>query len=105
MLEEAAVQLVDDYTRSELVNGIIQRSCIDHVITNIPNKCSKPEIYNFGNSDHLVVHVKKFTKEMRQNPNTIKKRNYKQFDEKAFLEDIKTENFDNILITDDLDRT
>ena len=102
MLQEAAVQLVDEYTRSELVNGNLQRSCIDHIITNIPNKCNKPEVYSFGNSDHMVVHVKKFTKELRQHPNTIKKRSYKNFDENTFLNDIKTENFENVLNTDDL---
>ena len=59
LLEESAVQLVEDFTRSELVNNNIQRSCIDHVITNIPGKCEKPHVSAIGNSDHMAVGVKK----------------------------------------------
>ena len=102
LLEESAVQLVEEYTRSELVNNEVQRSCIDHVITNIPNKCSKPEVFSVGNSDHLAVSVKKYTTELRNIPNTIKKRSYKNFNEEAFLNDLKNQDFSAVLNCTDL---
>ena len=74
MIEESAVQLIDNYTRSELVNNIVQRSCIDHIITNIPEKCSNPSIDPVGSSDHMSIEIKKFTRELRQKPNKVKKR-------------------------------
>ena len=43
-LEESVRQLVSDPTRTELRAGRIERSCIDHISTNCPLKCSKPTV-------------------------------------------------------------
>ena len=93
MLEESVVQLVEDYTRSENVNNVIQKSCIDHIYTNIPQKCNKPSVEALGNSDHMLIEVLKYTKELRTKPNTIKKRSYKNFCEQDFLADVDNEDF------------
>ena len=55
MLEESCVQLIEVYTRSELVNNILHRSCIDHIITNIPTKCNSPTIEAIGDTDHMSI--------------------------------------------------
>ena len=103
MIEESAVQLVEEYTRSEMVNNVIQRSCIDHVITNIPNKCNMPEVLGVGNSDHLAVKVQKYTSELRQHPNAIKKRSFKNFNKDAFLADIDAEDFMPVIEANDIE--
>ena len=67
----------------------MQKSCLDHVTTNIPEKCSIPEVFNEGSSDHLPVMVTKFSREPRTQPKTIKKRNYKNFSVENFLTDVQ----------------
>ena len=41
LLEESLVQIVNDYTRTELKRGNIEKGCIDHIFTNCQNKCSE----------------------------------------------------------------
>ena len=79
LLEESSHQIVEGFTRSELVNGVVQQSTIDHVYTNVANKCSKPVLEGAGDSDHLAVSLTKFTRELRQRPQTVMKRSYKNF--------------------------
>ena len=88
LLRESCVQLVKKYTRVQSVAGVMQRSCIDHVTTNIPEKCNIPEVYPSGSSDHMPVMVTKYSRELRSQPKTIKKRNYKHFSATEFLKDI-----------------
>ena len=88
LLEESSHQIVEGFTRSELVNGVVQQSTIDHVYTNVGNKCSKPVLEGAGDSDHLAVSLTKFTRELRQRPQTVMKRSYKNFDAGQFLQEI-----------------
>ena len=41
LLEEDCHQLIDEYTRIRDVNGVLQRSCLDHVTVNCVNKIIK----------------------------------------------------------------
>ena len=61
LLEESCSQIVNKYTRVQEVAGNLQRSCLDHVTTNVPEKCSTPEVYPAGCSDHLPVMVTKYS--------------------------------------------
>ena len=54
LLAEGGHQIVEGFTRSELVNGVVVQSSIDHVYTNTPNKCSKPVLESAWDSDHLA---------------------------------------------------
>ena len=78
-------QLVKEYTRCQKFNNSIHRSCLDHAITNVPDKCSAPVIQGGGSSDHMTVSVTKFSREVRNQPRTIKKRSYNYFDVVAFF--------------------
>ena len=89
LLSESCFQLVNKATRVQSVGGRLQKSCLDHITTNIPEKCSIPEVFNEGSSDHLPVMVTKFSRELRSQPKTIKKRNYKNFSVHNFLTDIE----------------
>ena len=66
----------------------IQKSCLDHVISNLPEKCSLPEITAGGDCDHMAIVVTKYSREVKVMPKTVKKRNYKNFNAEAFLNDV-----------------
>ena len=75
MLEETVTQLVKENTRSEIVQGgEVSASCIDHCYTNSPQKVSEPELLAVGTSDHLGIVVRKFSKNVKSKPNTVKKK-------------------------------
>ena len=80
--------MVEEFTRSEMSGSGVSKSCIDHIYSNTPLKCSTPSVVSAGDSDHLAVMITKFTRELRLKPQTILKRNYKHFDEAMFLKDI-----------------
>ena len=90
LLENSSVQIVQDFTRSELYGGTVSQSCIDHVYTNCPSKCDKPRVESAGDSDHLAVLVTKYTRELKSKPHTVLKRNYKNFDLGSFLNDVRS---------------
>ena len=94
LLGETCFQIVNKFTRVQEVSGCLQKSCLDHVTTNIPEKCSIPEVFPVGSSDHLPIMVTKFSREPRSQPKTIKKRNYKNFSTADFLNDV-SENVNN----------
>ena len=66
----------------------MQLSCLDHITTNVPEKCNTPEVLSALSSDHHPVMVTKFSREPRIQPKTIKKRHYKNFSPFHFLLDI-----------------
>ena len=89
LLETDSCQLVQDYTRSEIVRGNqLSQSMIDHCYTNVPTKITKPEVLAIGNSDHLGVFITKYSKDIVSRPKMIKKRSYKKFMIEDFLTDI-----------------
>ena len=85
LLEESCFQLVNKPTRVQSVAGNIQKSCLDHVTTNIPEKCSIPEVFNEGSSDHLPVMVTKFSREPRTQPKKDKKEKLQKLFNREFL--------------------
>jgi hypothetical protein len=89
LLAENCSQMVNQYTRIRSVNGIIQRSCLDHIISNCVSKMSQPEIHGVGQSDHLGISSIRSSEELRSSARTIKKRIYKNFDKSAFQTDMK----------------
>ena len=107
LLRESCVQLVKKYTRVQSVAGVLQRSCIDHITTNIPEKCNIPEVYPQGSSDHMPVMVTKYSRELRSQPKTIKKRNYKNFSVPDFLHDVnevvQNGGFEKVLNNDNIE--
>ena len=89
LLEESFFQLVKGYTRSEVVRGgNVSTSCLDHVYSNTPHKCDTPVPMAAGDSDHLAIIFTKYSKDLKTKPQTIKKRNYKNFMIGNFLTDV-----------------
>ena len=88
LLEETSEQLVKDITRSELVAGNIQTSCIDHCYKDVREKIAGPFVESVGDSDHLGVRILKYIKNPPSRPQVIKRRVYKNFSTENFLIDI-----------------
>ena len=88
------------------MGGRLQNSCLDHITTNIPEKCSAPEVFAEGSSDHLPVMVTKHSREVRTQPKTIKKRNYRNFSVGNFLlevqEHVTKGAFDKVMSSDNV---
>ena len=107
-IEESCHQLIDNYTRIRNVNGEIKRSCLDHIYTNCLSKMNKPTLHGVGQSDHLGIMVTKYSKELRTTTRTTKKRVYKNFDEEAFVKDIKQAKaeglFNDMFNTEDVEK-
>ena len=106
LLGESCVQLVDDFTRTRLVGDILQRSALDHIIVNCPDRVNQPIIYSMGRSDHCCISVIKYTQDLRTTPKTVMKRVYKNFNEQSFLTDISNnELWDPVIACDSCDNT
>ena len=107
MMEENCCQVVDGYTRMRMVDGNIQRSCLDHIIVNCVDKISNLEIHGVGKSDHMGLIINKFSREVRTCTKTTRKRVYKNFDCERFVEDIREAKqmgkFDQIHATEDIE--
>ena len=89
MHEENCSQLIDNFTRIRSVNGLLQRSCLDHATVNCVGKMSQPEVIGVGQSDHLGILITKSSKEVRNYARTTRKRIYKNFNKETFLNDIQ----------------
>ena len=88
LLEESLVQIVNEYTRTELKGGNMEKSCSDHIYSNC-QKCSEASVIAAGNSDHLATIFTKYSKEIRIKPRVTQKRSYKNFVEEAFIREVK----------------
>ena len=72
--------------------------------TNAPGKCEAPTVEAAGDSDHMAVIFTKFSRELRVKPQTIKKRNYKNFCAEDFLKEINESRLnDEITNIDNID--
>ena len=95
LLDTGSSQLVKSYTRSEVVQGgSLSRSCIDHCYSNVPEKISEPSVVAVGDSDHLGIVVKKFSRAEPLKPKNVIKRSYKNFIIEDFLVDVANSDID-----------
>ena len=98
LLETSSYQLVKEPTRLGNTTGEgVSATCIDHCYTNVPEKIKSIQVVGAGNSDHLGVVIKKFTKFPVSKPQSVKKRNYKEFDIGNFLTDIYNSDINTIV--------
>jgi len=54
-------------------------------------------VQGVGNSDHLVIVIKKFSKFPVSKPQSVRKRNYKNFNLESFLTDINQSELNTIV--------
>ena len=70
-------QLVEDFTRFQGVNGVIEKSVIDHVYTNCSANILPIEIIDVGSSDHQGIVAKKMSHVPQEHPKTFKTRDHR----------------------------
>lgn len=64
------------------------KSLIDLCITNTPEKITNSGVTHIGISDHSLVFMCRKTRYDRRNSRIIETRNYKNFNDKIFLQDV-----------------
>ena len=94
------VQCVQEPTHSWPGQGL---SGLDHIYTNLPEKLSQAVVKYAGSSDHRLVQVTRYTKNIRQNIRYCMKRSYKHFDEAEFLEEVKNISWWDVYSSNDVD--
>jgi hypothetical protein len=94
---------------SQLVTGATRfergqpRSGLDHLYSNKPGKLSSTQTYITGMSDHKLMKVIRYTKSFKQLPRYVRKRSFKKFDEKTFLQKLSESNIAEVLECNDTD--
>ena len=92
---------------SQLVTGATRfergqpQSGLDHLYSNKPDKLSSIQTYFTGMSDHKLLKVIRYTKAFKQLPRYVRKRVFKNFDEKEFLQKLNESNVNEILELND----
>ena len=97
-------QLIDQCTRTELRGNNVQKSCLDHITTNVPTKCINTAVVVGGDSNHLAVTTTKLARNVAVRPAVIKKKSYKYFVRNDFLREVKYTDFSEVLNEEDVDR-
>ena len=99
-------QLVSRPTRSQYnsVNKTTAISCIDHEYTNRKYRCSKVTVYPFGGSDHDIIGYTRYTTKVPPAPSrAIRKRSYKKFIKKEFLQELGEVDWTEVYTCQDVD--
>ena len=64
-------------------------SGLDHIYSNHPEKLSRPLVINNGASDHRIIMCTRYTKQVVSQPRIMRKRSFKHFDSKIFLQEVR----------------
>ena len=92
MLEEGLEQLVKEKTRERVVNGNLQQSTIDLILSSKKENIKHINVHKTSNSDHSIVSFTRMTPQTLK-PDPITVRNFKDFKEEAFVEDLANMNW------------
>ena len=93
-------QLVTGATRMERGQP---KSGLDHLYSNKPDKFSSIQTYYTGMSDHKLLKVTRFTKSFKQIPRYVRKRTFKDFDDKIFKQRIGNCGLEDIFSCNNVD--
>ena len=98
-------QLVCVPTRFQFnsISGKTNFSCIDHVYVNYQSRCSEISVITFGNSDHDLIGYVRYAKDPPSPARTIRKRSYKNFNEKDFLNHLRQIDWSAVFYCQDVD--
>ena len=92
MLEEGLEQLVKEPTRERVVNGTLQQSTIDLILSSRKENITDIKVHKMSNSDHSIVSFNRKSSEVFK-PEPVTVRNFKDFDEEAFVHDVELSNW------------
>ena len=78
------------------------RAGLDHLYTNKPDKLSSVQTHFTGMSDHKLLKFTRFSKSFKESPRFVRKRMFKNFDEKSFKDKLVGTNLDDVLACTDV---
>ena len=91
-------QLIEEPTRVTLGTATL----LDHIATTCPNNVLESGVLKISMSDHYMVYcIRKLNSSFKKDHEAIKTRNMKNFSEEAFLQDVATINWQDVLGTSD----
>jgi hypothetical protein len=102
------LDICDIYDLDSLINKPTRvsenrSSCLDVILTNVPAFMGDSDVVETGLSDHYLVYTVLNIKPMRPKSEPLIKRSLKNFNQKAFLEDLSKVPFSTAYIFDDSD--
>ena len=100
-LENGWEQKITLPTRSRVVEGRLESSCLDHIYCNDPTKIRKIRIIKIASSDHDLIKCERMMND-GLTPEAITVRTYKNFDKVDFNGDLSLKNWDEFYAEDDL---
>ena len=99
IIPQGFIQLVTKATR--FIQGQ-EPSGLDHFYCNKPEKYSDIEIHTQGGSDHRLVSCTRFSKSFFNTNKIIRKRSFKNFEERKFIEALSNISFWEIYTCNDV---
>ena len=78
------------------------RAGLDHLYTNKPDTLSSVQTHFTGMSDHKLLKFTRFSKSFKESPRFVRKRMFKNFDEKSFKDKLVGTNLDDVLACTDV---
>ena len=97
-------QLIQEHTRSRMVNGKLQSSTIDHVYTNMPDNITDIKQTNPASSDHSMIYFTRKTGHMENPKQEQERRCFKFYNEDIFKQDLEKMNWEVVLGEQDVDK-
>ena len=77
------------------------KTLIDHILVNNPTMVKNTEVIDFaGASDHCLVFLSYMVKRPKFKQKTIKRRDFRNFNEVKFNEDIDNVNWENVNVVE-----
>ena len=76
-------------------------SGLDHFFTNTPSKISSLQVINEGHSGHKIIHAVRAARIIRSQARFVKKRSYKKFKGKDFIDEVKKESWWEVYCCED----
>ena len=92
-LENGLVQKVTKATRSRVVDGRVESSCLDHIYSNKPTTIRNIRIIQISSSDHDLIKCERHSND-GYTPEKITVRNYRNFKDDDFSEELGSYNWD-----------
>lgn len=104
MIEEGLTQIVENITRTRVVENRIQEGILDHIYTSDLTKLESLSITEVSCSDHSLI---TFRRKMAKNSikKQVKVRSFKNFVEKDFLQDLNKHDWTKVTEEIDVDNS
>ena len=103
-LENGLQQKVTKATRSRVVDGRLESSCLDHIYSNRPATIRNIKVIKISSSDHDLIKCERHSND-GYTPEKITVRTYKNFKAEAFAEEIGRFNWDGFYEEEDIHRS